>query len=383
MKSKVTGAALMISLSLVATAESGRADDKAKDFYFQQNQQRFINQPLDARMLGMSGSNALTSASALSAAQNPAGLGLMKYGDLSLSYGSNEVTGSQYPSGSKTKDNQNYGQVFGATPINPTLGGLPESGNIGLGWWGRNGDWTNDPNNTNPGAYQLTGAYGKSIGSRTSLGYGLTYQQDSVDSDTHDYKSSESFLHTVGVQHRLDKELTLGSVISIGHGDHRVQHLFDGLESQTVKQMSYGIGVGAEYALDSTAVSGGLDYTLYSNNGNNDPAVNDIVFGGDSMGRAMNVRLGIEQYLVDWLAVRGGYRYAANFKWDYDRSDLQALTGSANYNAVTMGLGVNYDLGEESFVRSVKLDYAAEYRAVGHDDWQHLVSLSSPFDLCM
>jgi opacity protein-like surface antigen len=96
----------------------------------------------------------------------------------------------------------------------------------------------------------------------------------------------------------------------------------------------------------------------------------------------MNIRLGLEQYLDDWIAIRGGYRYGANFTWDYDRSDLSDLTGSANYSAWTAGAGVKYDLDQDSFVRSILLDYAAEYRDVGNNDWQHVVSLSAPFDLC-
>jgi len=42
------------------------ADEKAHEFYFQQNQQRFVNPAYDARMLSMSGSTGLTTANALS-----------------------------------------------------------------------------------------------------------------------------------------------------------------------------------------------------------------------------------------------------------------------------------------------------------------------------
>jgi hypothetical protein len=29
------------------------------------------------------------------------------------------------------------------------------------------------------------------------------------------------------------------------------------------------------------------------------------------------------------------------------------------------------------------VDYGVEYRDVGNNDWQHLVSVAAPFDLCM
>ena len=385
MKTNVTRVTIFLSLCVTLTINEGQADDKARDFYFQEQQQRFVNPAYDARMLGMSGSTNLTTANALSTAQNPAGLGLMQYGDLSASYAYNEISGNDYPAGDKAKDKQSLGQVFGATPINPQADDLPAGGNFGLGWWGRSGDWTYDPDSTDSGTYQVVGGYGKAIGRETSLGYSLTYQNDDLDSDTHTYDSAETFLHTLGLQTLAAENLTWGTTISIGHGQHDFNHLSHLREDQTVKQMQYGIGTGFEYQMDRTALALGGDYTFYSNNGDDSPSANDpyYPFGGNSLGRVMNIRAGVEQFLNDWLAIRAGYRYAGNFKWDYDRSDLRDLTGSANYNAWTAGAGVRYDLDKDSFFQAIKLDYAAEYRAVGNNDWQHLVSLSAPFDLCM
>lgn len=385
MKIQVAKVAVVVSVCMSVGAEAGRADEKQRDFYFQEQQQRFVNPALDARMMAMSGSTNLTTANALAAAQNPAGLGLMQYGDLSVSYSYNEVSGDQYPAGGQIKDKQNIGQVFGATPINPTADGLPTGGNFGMGWLGRNGDWTHDPDNTDSGTYQVVGAYGKAIDKHTSIGYGLTYQQDNVDSDIHEYDSAETFLHTLGLQIHSAEELTWGTTISIGHGQHDLDHTGHQRDSQTVKQMQYGIGTALEYQMDATSLALGGDYTFYSNNGDDSPLANDpgYVFGGDSLGRVMNIRLGVEELMTDWLALRVGYRYASNFKWDYDRSGLQDLTGSAKFSAVTLGAGVRYDMGDDSFIQAINLDYAAEYRAVGENDWQHLVSLSTPFDLCL
>jgi hypothetical protein len=169
------------------------------------------------------------------------------------------------------------------------LDGLPESGNLGLGWFGRQGDWTYDRDNTDSGTYQVVGGYGKSIGHRTALGYGLTFQNDNVDSDTHNYESSQSFLHTLGVQNMIDDDTTWGSTVFVGHGYHDLDHLADARPSQSVSQLSVGWGGGIEHRMGSTSLAGGLDFTFMRNNGTNDPAVNDVVFGGDSLGRVMNV----------------------------------------------------------------------------------------------
>jgi hypothetical protein len=385
MKTTLTRAALLMSLGMAMSTPHAYGDEKQRDFYFQEQQQRFVDRPFDARMLGMSGSTNLTTSNALATVQNPGALGLMRYGDMSASYSFNEITGNEFPSGSKVKDKQNIGQVYGATPINPTADGLPDNGNFGFGWWGRSGNWTYDPDNTDSGAYQVSGAYGKSLSEYVSLGYGLTYQKDSLDSDIHNYDSAETFLHTIGLETRSMDDLTWGTTISIGHGQHDLDHTGHRADEQTVNQMQYGIATGLEYKMDRTAVALGADYTFYSNDGDDEPGANDpgYPFGGDSLGRVMNLRVGLEQYLADWLAIRGGYRYAANFKWDYDRSDLRDLTGSATYNAWTAGAGVKYDMDKDSFIKAILLDYAAEYRTVGDNDWQHIVSLSAPFDLCM
>lgn len=385
MRTQMTKAALALSVCVMAGVELGHADEKQRDFYFQEQQQRFVSPAFDARMMGMSGSTNLTTANALATALNPAGLGLMRYGDLSVSYSYNEVSGQGYPGGNSVKDKQNIGQVFGATPINPTADGLPDGGNFGLGWLGRSGDWTNDPDNTDSGTYQVVGAYGKAIDRHTSLGYGLTYQQDNLDSDIHEYDSAEMFLHTVGLQIRSSYDLTWGTTISIGHGQHNLDHKGHQRDSQTVKEMQYGIGTGLEYQMTTTTFAAGADYTFYTNNGDDDPLANDpgYPFGGDSLGRVMNLRAGIEERVNDWLALRGGYRYASNFKWDYDRSDLRDLTGSAKFNAWTLGAGVRYTMDDDSFIQSINLDYGVEYRTVGDNDWQHVVSLSAPFDLCV
>ena len=192
-------------------------------------------------------------------------------------------------------------------------------------------------------------------------------------------------MHTVGLQIHSAEDLTWGTTISIGHGQHDLDHIGHQRDSQTVKEMQYGIGTALEYQMEKTSLALGADYTFFSNNGDDSPLVNEpgYVFGGDSMGRVMNIRLGVEELVTEWLALRAGYRYASNFKWDYDRSDLQDLTGSAKFNAWTVGAGIRYDLDDDSFFQAINLDYGAEYRVIGESDWQHLISVSTPFNLCL
>ncbi len=375
------GTTLVAVVASLVSSSVSFADGKATDFYYQQNQKRFVTQAQDARMFGMAGSSALTTANSYSTVNNPGGLGMMKYGDVAATYGYNEVTGNQL-NGASVKDKEHSGALFGATPLGPVKDALPDYGNLGLGWVGRYNNWTNDPTNTDPETYQVAAGYGMALDEDTGLGYSLTYQNDEVGGDNYSYNSTNSFLHNVGIMNRVDSDLVVGSSLTIGHGSHGLRTA-GSVGNQTVDQLSVGIGGGATYTLDeATALSAGLDYTHYRNSGD-DVAVNpDIPWGGDSRANSMNVRLGLEHQLMDWLAVRGGYRYGSNFSWHYDRAALDSIDGSAKYNAWTLGAGLAYAFEDDSFIRAIRLDYGVEYRTLGNDDWQHVVTLSSPFDLC-
>ncbi len=362
--------------------DSSLADEKAHEFYFQQNQQRFVAQAQDARMLALGGATTQTTASSVATVTNPGGLGRMKYGDMSGSYGYNEVTGNRFPDGGKLKDKQNSGQLYGAIPINPVKDGLPDGGNLGLGWYGRYGNWAYDPDETDTSTYQMSAAYGKAISERLSIGYGLTYQNDDLNAAPYEYSSTNSFLHTVGLQYRDGSDLTLGSSVSIGHGSHSLDYT-SGLQGQDVDQLSVTWAGGVEYEMDSTTLAGGLDFAYLDNKGDTNSQPNLVVFGGSSHGYLMNLRAGIEERVEEWLAVRAGYRYAANFNWEYKRDSLDELDGSAKYNALSLGAGIRQDFGRDAVIQALRVDYGVEYRMVGDNDWQHLVTVSAPFDICL
>ena len=378
-KQNLTRGAL-VALIAAVISNSAVADEKAHDFYFQQSQKRFFGQTQNARTFGMGGSSVATSSDSSSTVGNPAGLGMMKKGDVSVSFGTNEISGNEFPGGSKIKEEDSTGSVLAAIPLGPVKDDLPDYGNLGFGWVGRTGDFGGDSLDTDTDGYQLAVAYGAALDKDMSIGYGLTYNNDKVRANIYDYKMTNGFNHTLGLQNKVDEDLSVGAQINVGHGSHRLNSTGG---NETVDQLSVGTGFGAALKLaPETTLTGSVDYTYYRNNG--DDVVSDprIVFGGDSFGHSGSVRVGVEHWLADWVALRGGYRYAANFNWEYDRPELDELDGSAKYNAWSAGVGLKYDLGEDSFFRSVNLDYGAEYCALGDDDWQHIATLSAPFDLC-
>ena len=97
----------------------------------------------------------------------------------------------------------------------------------------------------------------------------------------------------------------------------------------------------------------------------------------------MNARIGVEQVVTDWFRARAGYMYGGNLNYDYERAELSNLDGnSAKYNGWSVGAGLNIPIGKEYFVEAINLDYGAQYRPIGHNDWAHVVTVSAPFSPC-
>ena len=357
------------------------ADEAANDFYFQQQQRRFFNPVQTARTLGVGGSSMYTNSDSQSVVNNPAGLGMMKYGDASFNYGYDNISGNEYPAGGSLNEKTNTGSLLFATPLGPVKDSLPEFGNLGLGWTGRKTEWAKDSQDTDTDAYQLSVGYGTALSDDFSIGYSLQYLNDAAQSVNYDYSGRNLFLHTVGVQYLADSDLKLGSTLAFGHGSHEQEVFASGASSDT-DQFQFTYGLGAAYMMDDTTLTSSIDYNYYDNSGDSVTNSAAVPFGGDSTGHASNFRLGVAQAIDEMFTVRAGYRYAANFDWDYDRPELDPISGSAKFNAWSLGAGLNFPLDDDSVISAIQLDYAAEYRDVGDNDWQHLVSLSTPFDLC-
>ena len=170
----------------------------------------------------MGGSSVATSTDSSSTIGNPAGLGMMKKGDVSVSVGVNDISGNEFPSGPSIKEEETSGSVLAAVPLGPVKDDLPDFGNLGFGWTGRSGDFGDDTLDTDTDGYQVALAYGAALDKDMSVGYGLTYNTDKVRADIYDYKMSNGFNHTVGLQNKVDEDLTVGAQVNLGHGSHRL-----------------------------------------------------------------------------------------------------------------------------------------------------------------
>ena len=371
---------LTVSVLAYSFAGTELFADGRRDFYSQLAQQRYYDQPQNARTFGMGGSSVVTSSDSSSTVGNPAGLGMMKDGEASVTYGRNTVSGNEHPSYGDSEQTEDSGQALMALPLGPTSDGLPWYGNIGLGWSGYDSD-VDDSINTKTDGYRVNLAYGKALSETFSIGYGLTYVNDTIEADNFDFSGDNKFRHTLGIQNKASDTLTLGAIAFIGHGDQDMRVLSTGqTESSDMNEFGFELGAGMQVAT-GTLVSFAAGYSDYDADGSLVGGPDTAVFGGDEKGHTFNIRLGMEQAVSDSLKLRAGYRYAGVTEYDFERADLESIRGSAKYNAFSAGVGTMIDI-DGTYVQAIKLDYGVEYRALADGDWQHVVTASVPFTIC-
>jgi len=376
----------VISATIISTgviANSAFADG-VQDYYIQGSEGRFINTPSDAVGVGTAGSTAYTKRNSTSTTTNPAGLGMVKDGDLSLSYGSNEVSGNDLLSYDRINNDIDYGQVMLAIPLEPSLNGTPNLGTVGLGWTGSWSD-ANNASESEGDVEQVHGAYGLSIRDDLSLGYGLTYANidQNTKGDAWKYDTSNNLKHLFGLQYNVADDLVLGVSYHFGQGD--ADTLVGGSNVSSSELTSNTVGVGLNYMLsDETSLSFAVDNTSYDVDGDLVTASGtpraSYVTGGNEGGETSTYRVGVTQAIDDMFKMRAGYRYVQR-NWFYGREDLRDLNGTAKTGVYSVGLGVSIPTGMH-YVPKVNVDYAAEYRDIAYGDWLQVVSLTVPFTLC-
>jgi Outer membrane protein beta-barrel domain len=345
--------------------------DGVMDFYQQLAKQRYFDSPQSARDVGLAGSSVSTSQDSSNVLGNPAGLGFMRQAEVSTTYGRDFVSGRDTDDYGSIEQDIDSGYVVGAFPIAPTLDGLPALGNVGFGWSGFQSS-VDDVANTETEGYRLHAAYAKALSETLSLGYSFAYVTNEQDSSTHKFDNGNGYRHALGVEHLASHDLTLGSTAFVGwaqDGRHSLPSLGG---KANIDLLSYGLDFGAAYrVLPKTTMLFRADFVRYETDAgpvNDGPAL-DL----DEYGHQFGGRVGVEQGINDWLTVRAGYRYQANTKYQFDYAPDEA--GTAKYNAVSFGAGV--EIGDYA-----RIDYGAEYRAVGADDWSHYVTVSVPFSIC-
>lgn len=345
----VLAAGLAVSVASVAVA------DGRQDLYYQVNQRQFFDNAQNARTFGMAGSSVATSMDSSSVLGNPAGLGFMKDAEISGGYAYDQVTGNDYWTYDDVEATQNSGQVMGAMPLMPYADALPEWGNLGMGYSMSKLD--GDDEGIDQKTWKIHLAYAKALSNAWSLGYSINYQHTKTVTDIWDLKMRNGVRQAVGAQYKMSPDTTFGLQTFYGFGSGDLKSAFGELDLGRDKLRSWGMEGGvAQKVWYNTLLTSSIDYIGYWQDKLDDA-------------NAWNFRIGAENAVTDWLTLRAGYRYAANMGFDLWGEE------NAKFNAVSFGAGT-------ALGKYFRLDYGAEYKAIGDGEWTHMVTASVPFSLC-
>lgn len=381
LNSRIALAAVLSAVSFHSLVLPSYADGR-RDYYIQEAEKLFYGTSTNAKQAGQAGATNVTSKDSSAVVNNPAGIGMNHGGDVSFTYGRNEISGNQTSDYAEVEDTSDMGQVLASIPLNPTLDGTPESGSIGFGWTGIDSD-SDDSVDTQGTNNQVHGAYGIEISDGLSLGYGLTWFDNKQETTVSDFEQTNGFRHNFGVQ-SADGDLTTGANFYFADGEYDLEGVNSNgsIANGTSDYKEHGIEVGAAYQVaDATSVSTAVGYRSFDVDGEFVAGAPDTFVGGNEGGNFFDVKLGLEHALDEMFMVRAGYRYLGRQTYFFGREDIRDFNGSAKTNAYSAGLGVVIPTGLH-YVPNVNLDYAAEYRDIAYGDWQQTVTLSLPFTLC-
>lgn len=374
------GLLLLCLLAASIGTKNARAEN-VSDLYFQEVIERYFEYPQNARTFGMAGSSVVTSTDSSAVVGNPAGLGMMQDGEISATYGYNRISGDEFPTGVGVEQRSSAGSGMFAVPVGPNVNDLPRYGNFGAAWTYNTSKWDDDSFGTEAERTQVVAAYAYPLSRTLSLGYSLGWTDDRFQSNAiFDYPMGNGFRHTVGALWKADRDLTVGATLVAGHGTHHA--LFGpGIKGDS-RTLEFGADLGVSYQLSTPwtlALQAG--YRHLGTDGDVVASIPANVVGGDENGNIFDAHAGVEYAVDNTWKLRGGYRFAGLSRYNYNRVELNDLNGSAYYSAFTAGAGYVYPLNSP-YVRSLNLDYGVEYRLVGDNDWQHVVTLSVPFNVC-
>ena len=363
------GRCILLTLVLVGmafNAVSAFAGD-SEVYFIQHSHRRYFDMPLDARGVGLAGSNVPVSTGASSVWGNPAGLGWLDKYELSLSYRFDELSGDDFPMRPPVpvsiKDDNLHTEMLQL--------GVPLSG----GEWGVLGIGAShyhatidDSVDTDNDGYTLHLSYGRQLNEFWSVGYALGYHQDHEDDIYAHSDTQDGLSNRLGLQYKPIEPVTLGlsGFYAFADPETDIRTLGDNDSDSD----SWGLNLGMSYrVLQWLMLYSSVDYTEYDLRGDIETVMidEDVDEGGDTLG----ARLGMESRITDWLSLRLGYRYQRS---DYDFENIMAKHLSENFDFHSISSGFGLALGEQ-----IKMDYGFEYRFIAEGDMTQAVTLKYEF----
>ena len=143
--------------------------------------------------------------------------------------------------------------------------------------------------------------------------------------------------------------------------------------------VDYSGAVNIKKTWDAAALFFGVDYAYQRSRGNLTEFSPGVVIGGNENGDDYGVHLGGEYRITDQFALRGGIRWFEVTSYDFERPDVKELSGTLNGFAYSAGAGYTFQSCSDDPI--LRVDYGLEDSEIGNGGWQHLVTVTVPFDL--
>jgi hypothetical protein len=347
------------------------------DYYIQQALDRYFSVPSDAENLSTGGSYSTTCESSACIFMNPAGLAELSKTEFSASVGGGRRKGNEFISGEQIEQSELEGYGTIAIPFGTINDGIPSSGTLSIALSRYEGS-SDDSIHTDPDGHRRSLAYGYAPIKNLSLGYSFTFYDDQLHSDLADLHSHARFLHLFGAKTRLSDGLTFGSVFKYGIGQSDTEDFrlsSNGLSH--LKEFGGTLGLTKEWQKLTGRLS--ADYADLSSMGNLSDVSTPVVIGSSERGHVFNLRAGAQVPLFKQISLRLGARWYRVTNYTFERDDLKDLNGTVNGMGWSAGLGYVLKTAYKK-ISLLKFDYGVEYAHIGSGSWEHLLTISIPFN---
>lgn len=347
-------------VAIAALAGTSVFADGAEDFFTRHTLARYFQTPVTARSLGMGGAFAALKDGTLGVVGNPATLSSVQKKEISLTYEYENVSGELPGTFTSVDEDIHRGLILGAMPI-------MEPFTIGIGFEPSYSE-LDDTNSRETNTFQVPFGIAYKVNDMVSVGYGISYFDDEVESNLFTTESQEAFSHRFGFIYDYSADLSLGFVGSVGHGDVDSNNVNTAVSSGDFS--NWGIRGGVAWqAQPQLLVVGDIAYTENDSDGSTNFLGTIIPY--DEGLEVLSVQGGAEYMLNEMFDLRTGVGYT---NIDYDTIDptLSALIDDSDW--VHWSGGASYQICDNA-----SADAAVEIRFLDDVDVLAGVTLNINF----
>lgn len=331
---KYTSNIFTASIAVLTLSGTNVFADGAEDFFTRHTLARYFQTQVTARSMGMGGAYAALKDGTLGVVGNPATLSSVVNKEISLTYQFEQVSGDLPGTFTSVDEDIHRGLILGTMPVMDQL-------TVGLGFEPSFSE-LDDTNDLETNTFQVPLGIAYQVNDMVSVGYGLTYFDDEVESNLFTTDSQEAFSHRFGFIYDHSSELSFGFVGNVGHGELDSSNVNTAVSSGDFS--NWGIRGGVSWlANPQLLVVGDIAYSENDSDGSTNFLGTFIPF--DEGLEVFSVQGGAEYMLNELIDLRTGVGYTTI---DYNTIDaaVSALIDDSDW--VHWSGGASYEICENA-----------------------------------